>query len=170
MKNLLLYFGLTFMFFSCQNKNKTVNKDKTEIAKVNIKLDNNVQYTIEYPLHINKDSTTTIKLYDYKSDYDTIVGDRIPSLYLMIEDSPVNGDVFKIKSENKIKYAEYFLPGDGFEVTPEMLKDKKGKMKLSVIILDLYFKDGIKKEDEYLDREIPLQFLDNRSFFDVTVD
>lgn len=152
---------LCFAFLSCSTK--------VEIRQVDVKLDNQMEYKIEYPSILYKDSLNFIKLYNYKSSFDTIKGDRIPVLYLVIEDSIIKQNVFKMKSENKLEYVEHIIPNDKFEVPYDLLKNKTGKKKLSVIITDIHFKEGVKEGDEFIDKDIPIQFIDSRSFFDIDI-
>lgn len=112
-----------------------------------------------------------LKISNYHSDFDTIKN-RIPVVYLMVEDSVVNQNIFKLKNELIIPYSESYLDDNINKIVlnGDLLKNKLGKKKLTVAIIDLQIKDDIKNENDYKqDESVNIRFLESRSVFDIEV-
>lgn len=154
---------LTLFLFACQKK--------VGMTELDLKFDNdNISYSIEYPKIIRKDSVNHIKISNYHSDFDTIKN-RIPVVYLMVEDSVVNQNIFKLKNDLIIPYSESYLDDNNkIVLNGDLLKNKLGKKKLTVAIIDLQVKDDLKNENDYKQQEsVNIRFLESRSVFDVEV-
>lgn len=160
----LIIITLALFLFSCQKKSR--------MTELDLKFDNdNISYSIEYPQIIYKDSVNCLKISNYHSDFDTIKN-RIPVVYLMIEDSVVNQNIFKLKKDLIIPYSEFYLDDNNgkFIFKEGLVKNKQGKKKLTVAIIDLQIKDNLKNERDYKqDEPVNIRFLESRSVFDVEV-
>lgn len=155
---------LPLFLFACQKK--------AGMTALDLKFDNdNISYSIEYPKTIYKNRINYLKISNYHSDFDTIKN-RIPVVYIMIEDSVVNQNIFKLKKDLIIPYSEFYLDdnNDKFIFTEGLVKNKQGKKKLTVAIIDLQIKDDLKNERDYKqDEPVNIRFLESRSVFDIEI-
>lgn len=161
---LRLSFICVLLIYSCTKKEFVRHDFKTELA----------QYEIIYPEKMNKEVDNYIEVNDYKSKFDTVVGqDRYPVLYVFIEDTIVgdNVELISLIESNKINYGEYSVYDGKFKIPKKMLLNKSGNYKLSVAVLDLIFNDTIKANPSIVNDEdkLPIDFLDSRSYHDIII-
>jgi len=151
------------LLYSCNTKEIVKYSFHTESA----------EYEIIYPKELDSRRNNFIKLNNYKSVYDSVIGEnRFPVLYLFVEDSIVdNSEIISLIESDKIKYAEYSVYDEKFQIPKKILQNKKGNYKMTIAVMDFIIGDTIKADPLTIGAtdSIPVDFIDSRSYHDIII-
>lgn len=123
-------------------------------------------YTIKVPRLIKKDQENFIEITNYKSKFDNYK-DRYGTVFIFIEDKNVTESVLKFDGLPNLNYVEEDLFKEKILIPTDLIKDKNGTKRLTVVIFDFILNSNSKLKSE---DKVNMQYIDTREHYNVFIE